>query len=453
MAYAQARLKKVGTNKMNYHYLDSSIEEFLTNIALTSTQADRIDKALEDVSRVMLEELSSIDIYVQGSFATSTTVKPLTDFQSPGHAGEYDVDIVIESASWTTPADALNSIASILSSSDKYADNTIEVKAKCVRINFPLDATSTSFHVDVVPMLNDGGVTKVANKDTGQWQVSDSKRLIEWFENQKTRYPYLAANTMIIKRIRDLAQLTDDIPSIVIQAIAAQHYVDKSTYAAELIHLLIKFEEVFQTPFERINIPNPVNPDENLADRWAGKQAKYAAIANLFAHARAVLQEEFDAVSPDTTNLQSILSTDFPSTLLPGEVESLRYNGHTIGFDRFLDRLSIEHTSRFGRLVDALTRVFFEINKGIVFKAPALNLPDYEIKWQVLNAFGSPKRRGDLFAAKDSSGSHSSSDKHVNEQYTGNHWIRYFVIADNKCVGRSSKFKVRVMGNSGYNSN
>jgi Second Messenger Oligonucleotide or Dinucleotide Synthetase domain/Adenylyl/Guanylyl and SMODS C-terminal sensor domain len=442
---------------MNYYHLDPSIEEFLTNIVLTSTQAQRIDKALEDVSTVMLEALETIDIYVQGSFATSTTVKPLTDFQCPGHAGEYDVDIVIESVNWTTPADALTSIKRILNEAEVYSGHAVEVKGKCVRINFPPDttSTSTSFHVDVVPILNEGGIRKVANGDTGLWQVSDSKRLVEWFEEEKAEHPYLAASTMMIKRIRDLAQLTDDIPSIVIQSISAKYYEDKGTYAGDLIHILTKFEQVFQTPVEQINIPNPVNLDENLAGRWIGKPEKYAAIADMFMNARTVLQDEFGAASPDISALQDILSTDFPSKLLPSMVESLRSNSYPIHSDKFLDRLPIEHSSRFGRLVDAFTRVFFEINKSIVFKAPAIKLSDYEIKWQVLNASGSPSRRGDLFDAMGASGgTGTSSDKHINhenEQYTGSHWIRYFVIADNKCIGRSSKFKVRVNGNTGYN--
>lgn len=439
---------------MNYHLLDTTFEDYLIRIALTATQATRIDNALEDVTRIMLEDLTSIEVYVQGSFATATTVKPLTEHQSLGNPGEYDVDIVIERSAWGAPQDSLNKIAEILSASETFGGNTIEVKGKCVRINFPTDATSTAFHVDVVPILNDAGVRKVANGETDEWQGSDSKALVEWFLSKKDQYPFMPAVVMMIKRMRDFALLTDVIPSIAIQALVVDNYQDRGTYAADLLHVIKRFDEIFRNRVEELNIPNPININENLAERWRANPGQYQGLQDHFANVRAVLQAELESQQPDTDALREVLSTDFPSTLAPTELDSLRNEGYSINSDNFMGKLDVEHHSLHGRLVDALTRIFFEINKAITFKAPRLNHPNYNIKWQVLNASGSPNRRGNLFQARTSSGG-ASADIHTNdenEQYLGSHWIRYFVFDEGtkQCIGRSHKFNVRVMGNQGY---
>jgi hypothetical protein len=438
---------------MDYHLLDTTFEDFIIRIALTATQATRIDKALEDVTRIMLEDLSNIEVYVQGSFATATTVKPLTENQNPGNPGEYDVDIVIERTNWGTPQDSLNKLSEILAASETFGGNTIEVKGKCVRINFPPDSTSTAFHVDVVPILNDAGVRKVANGETGDWQESDSKALVDWFLAKKDQHPFMPAVVMIIKRMRDVALLTDVIPSIAIQALVVANYQNRGTYAADLLHVIKHIDQIFQNRVEDLEISNPVNLDEDLAERWRVNPGQYRDLQDYFANVREVLQTELESQQPDTDELREMLSTDFPSTLAPAELDSLRSDGYSINSDNFMRRLPIDHQSRHGRLVDALTRIFFEINKAITFKAPSLNHANYNIKWQVLNATGSPSRRGNLFQARSSSGG-PSVDMHTNnenEQYLGSHWIRYFVFDEDtkQCIGRSRKFNVRVMGNQG----
>lgn len=135
---------------------DTLFEDYLVKIALTKTQAAKIDKELEGMLSLFLGFYNGdVDIYAQGSYSMGTTVKPLTANQSKnGKAGEYDIDIVLERNSWEDPAGTFGSIRTGIKEDDRYSSLlSSEKKESCERLIYPSNPdTDVGFHVDLVPI-------------------------------------------------------------------------------------------------------------------------------------------------------------------------------------------------------------------------------------------------------------------------------------------------------------
>ncbi|HEU4914852.1 MAG TPA: hypothetical protein VFT16_05660, partial [Candidatus Saccharimonadales bacterium] len=82
---------------MDLSKYDSTMEKYLEAISITATQADQIEDAVKNVLALTLSAFPDAEVSAQGSFSTDTLTKPLTAKQGGGTAGEFDVDIAIES--------------------------------------------------------------------------------------------------------------------------------------------------------------------------------------------------------------------------------------------------------------------------------------------------------------------------------------------------------------------
>lgn len=197
---------------MTLNRYDTLFEDYLVNIALTKQQAENIDQKLTETLSIFLSEYSGdVEIYAQGSFAMGTTVRPLTENQSNNGAGEYDVDIALERAAWGYAQATLESIRTMLTV--EYGDAVDKkLRETCERVHHDIDGqTGVGFHVDYVPIkLMD--TRNAAKRSANAWFPSDTKKLVEWFGESSEANTFLPANILILKRIRDYAELTDDLP-------------------------------------------------------------------------------------------------------------------------------------------------------------------------------------------------------------------------------------------------
>lgn len=433
---------------MNDLEWDATFEEFITNIVLTATQAKKIDNSLYSISKLFLEklELSDVDIYVQGSFATSTTVKPLTSSQSHGKAGEYDVDIVIQSANWDSARQALDVIDSILRSDERYSDKiSSDKKSSCERVDYGVDASGVGYHVDIVPIKKEKGVCKKADRGSDTWQQSESKKLVNWVNQFADTNPNFRPTVLAMKRLRDVLGLTDLLPSTVMVVLIAYTYKTHTTYLGDFMSCLEYLRDIFNTDIEKLQIPNPVQ-SEDFADRYRDNRRDYQEISLKLNRAYEELLEAFG--SGDLNGIQKHLSTDFPN-LLPANVRSLRQEGYAIQTNGSFESASIDSSSQNGQQVSRLKRVFYELSKSIVFNGDA-KFSNSTIKWQVCNATGSRQLRGDWFAARGLGGgpgtSLSPTQNHETEVYFGEHWTRYAAIKNRIVIAMSPKYRVEVKG-------
>jgi hypothetical protein len=257
------------------------------------------------------------EVYPQGSFRYGTVIRPLVKTE------EYDLDLVCQIA--------LNK-AQVCQSDVKYLVGT-EVKAyaeahsfkepaeekhRCWRLNY---ADHVSFHMDILPSIPEDSqttaslihsrvpselaATAIAITDNrhphyaliaNDWPSSNPRGYARWFEGrmrgaaesrlrqlvQERAYATvdeiptyewktpLQRSIQILKRHRDVMFM--EAPewkplSMVITTLAAHAYGGESDLSLALFNIVEGMPTYIRSA--RPRVPNPVNPAEDFADRWA----------------------------------------------------------------------------------------------------------------------------------------------------------------------------------------
>lgn len=415
---------------MSLSRYDTLFEAYLINIALTKTQATKINTKLEETLSLFLTAYEGdVDIFAQGSYVMGTTVRPLTANQSlSGKAGEYDIDIALERRTWGEAKPSLENVRSLLV--DEYGDLVDQkLRETCERVHHDIDDdTGVGFHVDYVPIKNID-VRKAAKRTENKWFQSDTKELLNWFADYSEEYTYLPAMVLILKRIRDYAEFTDDLPSICITALVAMYYEDSGSYGGDLLNLLDKISVHLSVPYEQLSIKiDPVKDD--LASKLT--KESHSQIRSFINECRNNLRTAFD--DEDMEIVRKYLSPSFPQKLsqYPDFLESLRNRDIGIELDGSLNVTDIAEEHGKGSYVKRNLRRFLNAGEKLLFRANEKEKSRFGIRWQVLNSAMSPsgKRRGNLFKARGANGVEGSSSNrfvnHETEQYDGEHWIKYY---------------------------
>lgn len=429
---------------------DTLFETYVLNLALTKKQVSSINSKLEETLSLFLAEFEGdVDIFAQGSYAMGTTVRPLTANQSPtGKAGEYDIDIALERTSWGMARPTLQNLRQTLT--EEYGSLVDDKEREtCERVHHDIDGdTEVSFHVDYVPIKNTG-IRNAAKRTNNEWFPSDTKDLIEWFEGYSDYYLFLPATVLMLKRMRDYANLTDKIPSICITALACIHYEEQESYGDDLIHLLDKIASHLSVPYSDFSISiEPVNDD--LASKIS--ESDYSTLRLFFSQASTNLKRAFE--SGDMETIRSVLSKAFPSDIsdYPDFLVPLRSRALGIELNGSLKFVDIEEDQGRGYHVRKGVRKFFGSGETLSFRATEKDRTKYGVRWQVLNSEQSPEgsRRGNLFKARGADGVEGSSSNrfvnHEKEEYDGEHWIKYYTFkkSTRKVVEIGRKFYVAV---------
>lgn len=291
---------------MDLSKYDSTMEEYLQAISITATQADQIEDAVKNVLALTLSAFPDAEVSAQGSFSTDTLTKPLTAKQGGGTAGEFDVDIAIESESWGDAVDALNAVADAVEDDGVFGklevDNT---KNSCVRVQYPEDKTGVAFHIDLVPTKQQDGKRVVPDRDAEDWKPSDAKQFAEWFNDKAGKQPGLRQVAVMLKRLRDLADITDDIKSILILTLVLDNYHATSSIMGDLVSALDGITTTFADQSNAPRIENPVNPGEDLA---ASIQS-YKVVRSFFVDTKQALVDALNA--EDAKALKEVFGPGF----------------------------------------------------------------------------------------------------------------------------------------------
>jgi hypothetical protein len=414
--------------------LDTLFEEYLLRITLTKTQDSKIVSALSTVRDIFNRYNDRIEVYTQGSYATGTTVKPLTAQQNDGKAGEYDVDIVLETKDWENPVRALLAIRQVISANANLKDKLQPPKkTACESLKFPEDTdTKVGFSIDLVPikLLK---ASHVGSRTTNAWRYSDTRLTVEYTKRESVRHPFLPATIMFMKRIRDVANLTKELPSLVVSALCCELYSDRYSYADDLINLVSKLNSKFSKPLSEITI-HIDGVEENLAQKF--DENTYFKIQALFSSLKC-LKVLLTEVEKNQEKLENIFSTDFPgitNSKFDPQVSSLRSRKISISTDGNLEKLGTTTTVlESGVAIQVGPKVLRFTREGSKVKFNSINKFDHSkvsIYWQILNSTQAKNdRRGRLEKAKDAlQNRHNSSENHEQVAYPGEHWIRHFVV-------------------------
>ena len=276
--------------------------------------------------------LSDSRMYVQGSFALGTPIRPVRD------GDEYDVDLVFErdvSKASVTREDLKKQVGEML---HHYADDCsargrdvprVKEKTRCWTLDY-----EGLFHMDVLPALpHEIPPTSfpdriwITDRDYSRWRESDPLGYRAWFRTQmeaafRKRRVAMAADAdveveevpeylvrtplqrvvQILKRHRDLRYSgpRDYKPaSIIITTLAAQAHGQGGELASAVIRAA-KSMRHFSRPGAKHEILNPVNDGENFADRWDDPEypKAFQAWANMLSGDLALLtaNDGLDAV-------------------------------------------------------------------------------------------------------------------------------------------------------------
>ena len=270
-----------------------------------------LDAADSELSRYQLS------IYPQGSFALGTAVKPLGD-------DEYDVDTVCLlqlTTNQITQKQLKDLVGARLKHPQSRYKDMIEPRnggRRCWTIRY---ADASKFHLDVLPAIPDDygwlvalGVPrelaetaicltdrKTWNDSYSEWPRSNPKGYIAWFKDRMrlrleeakqframeihaeveeiedfdVRTP-LQRLIQILKRHRDVRFNDDeDKPiSIIITTLAAQAYNNEDDLAEAMLDVVPRMRDYIEKRDGAWWVPNPVNPEENFADKWTEKPRK-----------------------------------------------------------------------------------------------------------------------------------------------------------------------------------
>jgi hypothetical protein len=274
------------------------------------------------------------DVYVQGSFRIGTAVRPVSE------RDEYDVDLVAplllrrESA---TKDDLKERIGKRLKEESSYRA-CIEERRRCWTLHL-----GDGFHVDVLPAVpceNGGdGSSRIWIGDTEQrpWLTSDPIGFAHWFVRRAGRHydesraalamearadvstvpawrvkAPLQRVVQLLKRHRDVHFQSPGVHdlrpiSVVVTTLAARAYGEEGDLWEAFRRTVAALDGFAPLVDGKFRIPNPVNEEENFADRWN----EDPRLARAFFEWTKKLRGDVDA-------LLGVVGTDVLGSLLGG---------------------------------------------------------------------------------------------------------------------------------------
>lgn len=236
-------------------------------------------------------------VYPQGSIRLGTMVRPIAE------GADYDVDLVCrrDMAKTSTTqqllkADVGAGVAAYVATGPDGNPCQSEGK-RCWTLDYP----GEQFHVDVLPALPNVEVPPngilLTDRDLTRWLLSNPADFATWFYAQMERElaetrevlakqmdvedvpawyikTTLQRTVQALKRHRDLyfAERPDDRPaSVIITTLAARAYAGSGSLYDVLREVTKKMPSLVERRDGVWWVENPVQPEENFADRWRSK--------------------------------------------------------------------------------------------------------------------------------------------------------------------------------------
>lgn len=457
------------------------------------------------------------DLYPQGSFALGTAIRPLGD-------DHYDVDVVClldEIAANISQKELKRKVGDRLKENERYRKmlKPPEGGRRCWTLEY---ADASKFHLDILPAIPDplwlsvGGhvpeewakhaiqITDTTTWDRlRDWPRSNPRGFAAWFKYQmrvrleegrrvvakakaasiaeipdyEVRTP-LQRLVQILKRHRDMRYAGNEHrPISVIITTLAAHAYDNEASLADAIETVVPRMRTFIQQRDGIYwVPNPVNPAENFADKWAAEPEK---AETFFEWLEAVERDYRTLLTPTgfrdrDRHLAEMFGTrdaaaamkratgrTAPAATLGGRVP---VPPRAVAVSRFdvphretpkwpmaPQVLPVSITADFKRNG---SKARFTSNgtplpkhSSLMFHADVPVSAPYDVFWQVVNTGREATDAGSLRGQILPSQSAGVGGRHQREEstlYTGSHWVECFVVKNGVCVARSGEFVVNI---------
>lgn len=242
------------------------------------------------------------EIYPQGSFRLGTMIRPISD------SDEYDIDLVYKrdlqkqsTSHQQLKTEAGEHLADYIEDKQREGEESISLSES--RRSWTLQYPDR-FHMDVLPAIPDAdgraNAILITDRELTRWQFSNPIDYAEWFKKRMiARFrekraamaqaikasvedvPEWSVKTalqravQILKRHRDIRFQHDPLDvkpaSIIISTLAAKAYDNEADLATALTKLVRDMPMHIEKRDGVYWVPNPVNHEENFADRWVGR--------------------------------------------------------------------------------------------------------------------------------------------------------------------------------------
>lgn len=268
-------------------------------------------------------QVYSPDLYPQGSFRLGTVIRPIL------HEDQYDIDLVcvlLIAKAGLSKAELKKLVGDRLKQHPEYRKILSEGK-RCWTLNFP-----GKFHMDILPAIPDADSAEdfllITDQELHHWQSSAPRPFADWFYGrmqpvllaEKRAYAMEAQASVedvpdwrvktplqravqILKRHRDIyfRNDCDNCPASIIITTLAAHAYGNQADLDEALDVIVEGmpRYISQDDQGDFVILNPVNENENFADRWKGKPSRPRRFF-----------EWLGAVRKDLTDLESVSGLD-----------------------------------------------------------------------------------------------------------------------------------------------
>lgn len=443
----------------------------------------------------------SPQVYTQGSFRLGTVIQPID------REDEYDIDLVcvldLKKES-IAQADLKTVVGDRLK---KHAELKALLKAsrRCWTLNYPDQPGKPGFHMDILPSIPNQVrlPTGILLTDTElvRWQTSNPIAYAEWFKSRmkiqfdqrrnvlakslnesvenvpewRVKTPLQRA-IQLLKRHRDVRFLKKNADlkptSIIISTLAAHAYRGEADIYQALSGITARMAEYIERKDGKWWIQNPVDIQENFADKWNENIVKYSEFLDWLAAARKLfssipmaksMEEGLTMFSEsigqkteyrvaNRLGLKKQTTWPVPAHKVPiipdlGDTRHVQnVNLPFLNINSVTISAGIYHKTSSGgkgRFLWPYTQTSGSAPKNvwIKFTAKTNTIAPYQVKWQVVNtgdeAIKARQLRGDMQRE-------TGIELWESTAYLGTHWVEAFVLKEGVCVARSGRFLVKV---------
>ena len=194
--------------------LNDLYERVVKTIDISDKMFDEAEKVYTELGKWINKETPNYKthVYVQGSFALGTVIKPVEDSE------DYDLDLVcdLENQYGLSAEELKCDLIGPLLEKYKKTKGTIENKRRCWHVEYE---DVPSFHMDVVPAVNRNTYIDITDHDedadTYDYIGSNPKGYIEWFNSKKAERRkvlvenYYEENRAVIKHSVDVEKIKE----------------------------------------------------------------------------------------------------------------------------------------------------------------------------------------------------------------------------------------------------
>ena len=282
--------------------LGTSIAEFDMPDAVYARAVSRYEHVAEWLADYWPDSHAGGEVYPQGSIRLGTVTQPITG------RDEYDIDLVCRRDLFVTSTTKQELKDDVGLGLRRYVATAPDGTPKCGEGGrcWTLEYPDEPFHMDILPAIPDSEAAPngilLTDRDLHAWQHSNPIDYATWFRGRmETEYLHLREAAAVAKRMdvedvpnwqvkttlqrsvqalkrhRDIhfGQHPEDKPaSIIITTLAAMAYRGQASLYEVLVDVVGRMPDLIDNRAGVLWVPNPVQPEENFADRWRKHPAR-----------------------------------------------------------------------------------------------------------------------------------------------------------------------------------